>query len=1459
MTKRGSTIIAATFILFLFMALIPAYNPVNAAASELFFSEYIEGSSYNKALEIYNGTGAAVDLAAGGYSIEMYFNGSLTAGLTIDLTGSMADGDVYVVSHSDASAGILAEADQTSGAGLFNGDDAILLLKGGVVIDSLGQIGVDPGTQWGTGDVSTQDNTLRRKESVCEGDTDGSDVFEPSLEWDGYAVDTIDGLGAHTANCSGTLTYTPIYDIQYTADPSGDSPLVGQAVTTEGIVTMVVYNGYFIEDPAGGAWNGLWVYDSSGPVVGDRVRITGTMAEYFDLTEMTTLTEFTILSSGNPIPGPEVLATGDVSQEMWEGVLVKVFNVVVIDDSLGNGEWTVSDGSGDVVIDDKGSYTYTPVTGDGLISITGPLDFTYGAFKIQPRDDGDLVIPIDYTSIYDIQYTTDPSGDSPLVSQVVTTEGIVTMVLYNGFYIEDPAGGAWNGLWVYDSSGPAVGDRVRITGTVVEYNNLTEMTPLTEFMVLTSGNPVPDPVVLATGDVSQEMWEGVLVQVQNVTVTDENLGYGEWSVSDGSGDVVIDDKGSYGYVPTNGDFLVALSGPLDFGYGAFKIQPRDDGDIVKQTLVINEFLADPAPDLAGDANGDGTRNGSQDEFVEIVNISSDDVDVSGWTLSDEYSVRHEFAAGSIIPAKCNMVIFGGGTPTGSFGGAVIQTASGGYLGLNNDGDSISLSNGVVVMATVSYGAEGGENQSLTRDPDIDGEFVLHSLAAGGDGALFSPGTMVDGTKFLGCNTAVFGACGEAATPIHILQGDGDASPLDGITNVTIEGVVVGDFQGSTELRGFYLQEEDWDADDDSATSEGVYVYEYNPTLDVNMGDIVRLQGAVREYYDLTEVRNLSNIEICPGTAVASPGVVGLPVAASSDFEPVEGMRVTFPQLLTISEYYYFGRYGELVLTADRQFQPTAVYDPGSPEAAALAAANALGQITLDDGRNLSNPDPAIHPNGFEFTLDNLFRGGDQVQNLTGVVDYNYGEYKIHATQGATYIPVNLRTEQPDDVGSELKVASFNVLNYFTTLGSRGADTAEEFVRQRTKIFAALASIDADVVGLIEIENNGDALADLVTGLNELVGEGTYAAVETGVIGVDEITVAFIYKPGTVTKVGGYAVLDTPAFTDPMEYGEQKSRPALAQSFMDNATGGVFTAVVNHFKSKGSECDGGALGDDDPEAGSCNLTRTMGAQELAAWLMTDPTGSGDSDFLIIGDLNAYDKEDPIDALLAAGYTDLVDDYLGEFAYSYVFDGQLGYLDHALANPGLLDEVTGVTVWHINTDEPSLIDYDMTYKEEAQDEIYAPDPYRSSDHDPVIAGLDVCDEIPPTADVTLSREILWPPNHKLVNVKTWVEAMDNFDNHPTYTLVSVTSNEPDDGYVKDDAEDLDGKGAEKGDDWGGRDKGDDIVILSATRFKLRAERLGTGDGRIYTITYEIMDACGNTSLVSVEVLVPHSQPE
>ena len=190
------------------LPLLAFATSAGAATSDLLISEMIEGSSNNKAVEIYNGTGAAIDLAAGGYNVQMYFNGAATSSQTIALTGTVADGGTHVLAHGASVATILAKANQTNSGSWYNGDDAIVLRKGTTVLDVVGQIGFDPGTQWGAGNASTADNTIRRKAAVCTGDAVGSDAFDPAGEWDGYANDTFDGLGTHTASCGGGGTPT---------------------------------------------------------------------------------------------------------------------------------------------------------------------------------------------------------------------------------------------------------------------------------------------------------------------------------------------------------------------------------------------------------------------------------------------------------------------------------------------------------------------------------------------------------------------------------------------------------------------------------------------------------------------------------------------------------------------------------------------------------------------------------------------------------------------------------------------------------------------------------------------------------------------------------------------------------------------------------------------------------------------------------------------------------------------------------------------------------------------------------------------------------------------------------------------------------------------------------------------------------------------------------------------------
>ncbi|XNY99562.1 ExeM/NucH family extracellular endonuclease [Micrococcus luteus] len=556
-------------------------------------------------------------------------------------------------------------------------------------------------------------------------------------------------------------------------------------------------------------------------------------------------------------------------------------------------------------------------------------------------------------------------------------------------------------------------------------------------------------------------------------------------------------------------------------------------------------------------------------------------------------------------------------------------------------------------------------------------------------------------------------CDMDATGIHEVQGSGASSPITG-QDVVVRGVVTGVFQ-TGGFNGYYLQQTDATADADPATSEGVFVYAPS-SAPVEQGELLTVRGTVGEHYGMTQVSQ-DAVTDCGTEELPAPVEVTFPI---TDLEPTEGMRVTVSEAVVLETYQY-ARYGTIVVGPERQYTPTAVHAPESPEAQTLYEQNLANRITVDDGRSVQNPDPALHPGGGAFTLENLFSGGDTLTDLTGVLDYRYDTWALQPTQDAGYEDTVTRPEVPE-VGGDLQVASFNVLNYFTTLNERGATTAEEFERQKAKIVSAILEMDADVVGLLEIENNGDvALNDLVAALNAAAGEERYAALETGRIGTDQITTAMIYQPASVSPVGAHKVLDSSVDA---RFDDTKNRPALAQTFAPVVPEGStaeldeFTVVTNHLKSKGSECAGDPT-DLNHLTGNCDQVRTDAAEALVDWAGSDELPNA----VIMGDLNAYDHERPIRTLVEGGFTDLEKAFGGEYAYSYVFDGMLGYLDYALADADLAPRVTGASSWHINADEVPLIGYETRYKKPAQQDVYAPDAYRSSDHDPVLFGLDL----------------------------------------------------------------------------------------------------------------------------------------
>ena len=610
-------------------------------------------------------------------------------------------------------------------------------------------------------------------------------------------------------------------------------------------------------------------------------------------------------------------------------------------------------------------------------------------------------------------------------------------------------------------------------------------------------------------------------------------------------------------------------------------------------------------------------------------------------------------------------------------------------------------------------------------------------------------------------SAVDGACGDSFTPIYDIQGSTGFSSYDNQW-ITTEGVVTHDVQTSAELGGFFLQ--DLTGDGDVSTSDGIFVkFRDSWGIDVSVGQHIRITARVDEEFGQTLLEDQSpyypdsdfDILVCE----SGVAVTATPVALPMDFETVEGMLVTFPQTLYISEFFNFDRFGEIVLTTERQYQPSQIAEPGSVKAFAIAESNAANRITLDDNRTSSNPDPAIHPNGAEFTLTNTFRGGDTVTNVTGAIGYGFGLYRIQPTTGADYVTANPRPTSPDPIRGDIRVASFNVLNFFTTIDSgpdvcgptglsdcRGADNVTEYNRQLAKLLAGIIGLDADIVALQEVENDirdddgsrkHDAILTLVEELNAIEGAGTWSWIgELDYYNDYPVRNEIIYRTASVVPVGDPETIADPAFDSvrpPLEYlwdVEPLGRPPVAQAFAPVGSPAlVFTVVNNHFKSKGSSCD--SIGDPfDVHQANCNQTRVAQAEALMAFVADLQEAVGDPDVLIVGDLNSYAREDPIDRIKLGpdgtpgggdNFFDLLNKPGKNTAYGYVFDGQLGTLDNALASTSLMSQVKGVTEWHINADEPDILDYDTSFKKAAQDALYEPLPYRVSDHDPVIIGL------------------------------------------------------------------------------------------------------------------------------------------
>jgi uncharacterized protein len=769
------------------------------------------------------------------------------------------------------------------------------------------------------------------------------------------------------------------------------------------------------------------------------------------------------------------------------------------------------------------------------------------------------------------------------------------------------------------------------------------------------------------------------------------------------------------------------------------------------------------------------------DYVELFNAGNTAQSITGW------SIQYSSSTGTGTFASNSITALAGTLQPGQHYLVQLVTTSGNPLpvaaDVTNNGLNISGSAGKVVLASTTTGLACNGAQTacsaaqLAQIVDLVGYGPATNFAEGSPAPAPSgttaiqrinngctdtnnnAGDFVTGTPLpRNASTAPAPCAGTTPPPppppapppapavtIMQIQGSGATSPLAGQT-ITTSGVVT-----KVNTSGFFLQ--DPVGDGDPSTSDGIFVFTGTaPT--VSAGQAVQLTAKVSEFntgastnadtaaHTVTELGSVTGLAVT-GSGTITPLVLAFPFATQDAMEHYEGMLVTLNGPFTVQQNYFLGRFGELTLgTGGRLWTPTNAMRPGAA-ALALNADNIRRSIVLDDGSTVQNPNPTPY-----LAADNTVRAGDTVGSITGVIDYGLttsantdaGAYKIHPTQPLTFARSNPRTAAADDVGGNIRVGSANVENFFTTLddGSnkcppsntaddcRGANSAAEFTRQRNKVADELIGMNADAVALMELQNNGSvAIQNLVAFINARLGATVYAAVPFAATGggTDAIQVGMIYKPARLSLVGA-ALSDTAAINN---------RAPMAQTFAA-PNGEKFNLIANHLKSKG--CSDFAAGPGDTDQGDLqgcfNARRVQQADELRSFTARVQSASGVADTLLMGDFNAYAQEDPIYDLTSNGFVDQIGRYLDKpgansYGYSYVFNGSSGRLDHAIASNTLSPKVTGVTEWHINADEPLILDYNLEFKQPAcptcAPDVTTDSPYRASDHDPIVVGLNL----------------------------------------------------------------------------------------------------------------------------------------
>jgi len=815
---------------------------------------------------------------------------------------------------------------------------------------------------------------------------------------------------------------------------------------------------------------------------------------------------------------------------------------------------------------------------------------------------------------------------------------------------------------------------------------------------------------------------------------------------------------------------------------ALEVSPAAAGT---SPVVINEVY------LSGGSAGAAYKN----KFVELYNTSDAPVALDGW------SIQYRSATGTTAPSTTAPLT---GTIAGK-GYYLLKGGSNGTVGLDlpaadatATGFNPAGAGGTIVLAKQStalnplatgsvvepanvadllgYGTSNTFETQAATAPSGNTDVKSMNRSGGADSnnnaADFALNAAI--TPKAANGVADPGAVdpGPVTPPalksIAEIQGTGTASPLAG-TSVTTRGKVTAAFP-TGGFAGFYLQTPGTGGDLTPANhtaSDAIFVYAPAAVGSVQIGDYLEVTGDVAEYYGMTQL-NVSGTAGVTKLTEAAPEVkaTGFSLPADEAFrESLEGMLLTPQGPVTVADNFSLNQYGEIGLAGGTTplEQPTAVAVYGSPEYTATVAANAARGIKLDDGAStnfLKDATTKALTLPYLTTADPVRVGAPVTFKTNVVLSYANNSWKFQpltqltAANADTVQPAGFgatRAEAPAAVGGNLKIASFNVLNYFPTTGDtiagckfytdragnpitvsggcnvRGAANAENFKRQQDKIVAAIAKSGADVVTLMEVENSAqfgknrdDALSKLVDALN-IATPGIWDYVRTPanappLTDEDMIRTAFIYKKAAAEPVGESIIHnDTVAFAS--------ARKPLAQVFkpVGASDDKKFIAIANHFKSKGSAA---TPDDTDKGQGNSNLARTAQAQSLLAFSDELQKSKGTNKVFLIGDFNSYAKEDPINVLTGAGYVnqdDKAKNADGSAKHSYLFGGLVGSLDHILASPAANAVVTGADIWNINSVESVALEYSR-HNNNVTD-YYVPNQFRASDHDPVVVGLNL----------------------------------------------------------------------------------------------------------------------------------------